>query len=429
MNQATPDQPAADAGLLRFITCGSVDDGKSTLIGRLLYDSKAILADAMDSLLHSSRRRGARELDLSLLTDGLQAEREQGITIDVAYRFFSTGRRKYILGDTPGHEQYTRNMVTAASTAALAIILVDARKGVLTQTRRHTALAHLLSIRQLVVAVNKMDLVSWSERAFNSIRRDCLAFAGEFGIPEPRFIPICAVGGDSVGERGPHLPWYAGPTLLDLLESVPLPQDEPGRPFRFPVQGVCRPGPGAAGAFRGYAGRVESGGIQVGGRIQVLPGGQHARVRGIRLGELALESAEAGQSVLLELDDDLDLGRGDLLVDPARPPAQGAELEATLCWFHEAPVRAGARLLLHAGTRETRAVLQAIHSRLDIGSLRPQPADQLVMNDIAEVRLRLQAPIAADPYAVDRATGAFILIDEASNATVAAGLIRKIAGG
>ena len=418
--------PTTDAGLLRFITCGSVDDGKSTLIGRLLFDCKAILADALDSLERTSLKRGARGVDLSLLTDGLQAEREQGITIDVAYRYFSTGTRKFILGDAPGHEQYTRNMVTAASTADLAIILVDARKGVLTQTRRHTAIAHLLGIRHLVMAINKMDLVGGSEPVFDAIRKDCLAFAAELGVPGLTFIPISALDGDFVVARSGRMPWYHGPTLLEVLESAPLAQEDPGRPFRFPVQWVCRPRPGAQAGFRGYAGRVVSGAVQVGERIAVLPGQLGSRVRAIRLGEARLEAAQAGQSVTLELEDDLDIGRGDLLADPSRPPALSRDLEATLCWFSEAPVQAGARFLLHLGAREVRAVLTGIRSRLEISTLQPGPADRLVMNDIAEVGLRLQAPVAADPYAADRATGAFILIDEASNATVAGGLIRGL---
>ncbi|MDR3669528.1 MAG: GTP-binding protein [Holophaga sp.] len=348
--------PNPDAGMLRFITCGSVDDGKSTLIGRLLFDSKAILADALDTLERTSLKRGAHGLDLSLLTDGLQAEREQGITIDVAYRYFATATRTFILGDAPGHEQYTRNMVTAASTADLAIILVDARKGVLAQTRRHTAIAHLLGIRHLVLAVNKMDLVGWSEPVFEAIRRDCLAFGRDLGIGHLDFIPISALGGDSIVARSGRMPWYGGPTLLELLEAAPLAKDRLEQPFRFPVQWVCRPRPGAPSDFRGYGGRVESGTVQLGDPVVVLPAQRPSRVRGIRLGEARLE---------------------------------------------------------------------AIHSRLDIATLKPEPAGQLAMNDLAEVRLRLQAPAAADPYRANRATGAFILIDEASNATVAGGLVRK----
>jgi sulfate adenylyltransferase subunit 1 len=274
-----------------------------------------------------------------------------------------------------------------------------------------------------------MDLVAWSERAFTAIRRDCLEFAAELGIPEPAFLPICALGGDMVAARGARLPWYGGPTLLELLETAPVAQDGPERPFRFPVQWVCRPGPGSTGDFRGYAGRVESGAVQVGAPVLALPGGRRTRVRAIHLGPALLEGARAGQSVTLELEDALDLGRGDLLADPARPPDLGRDLEATVCWLGEAPVRAGARLLLRAGTREVRARVGAIRSRLDLATLRGQPAEQLAMNDIAEVQLRLQAPVAADPYARDRATGAFILVDEACNATVAGGLIRSVGPG
>jgi sulfate adenylyltransferase subunit 1 len=423
----TDDPTAAGGDLLRFIACGSVDDGKSTLIGRLLFDTHAILADALASIRRVSERRGGEALDLSLLTDGLQAEREQGITVDVAYRYFATGRRRFILGDTPGHEQYTRNMVTAASTADLAVILVDARKGVVAQTRRHAALAHLLGIRQLVVAVNKMDLVNGSERAFEAIRRDCLAFAGELGMPPMAFVPISAMGGDMVVARGARLPWYAGPTLLELLEAAPADHQDPDRPLRFPVQWICRPVPGSSGGARGYAGRIEAGSLQAGAPVLALPGGRRSRVRAIRLGGTVLPAARAGQSVTLELEDDLDLGRGDLLADPARPPAQGRCLEATLCLLAEAPVRAGARLLLQAGTREVRTLLQTIHSRLDLTALRGRPADQLEMNDIADVRLRLQADLPADPYGQDRATGAFILVDEATQATVAGGMVRTVA--
>ena len=417
---------APDHGILRFLTCGSVDDGKSTLIGRLLYDSKAILADALDTLERTSRRRGASGLDLSLLTDGLKAEREQGITIDVAYRYFATGTRKFILGDTPGHEQYTRNMVTAASTADLAVILVDARKGVLPQTRRHTAIAHLLGIRHLLMAVNKMDLVDWSEPVFADIRAEGLAFAEGLGISQMAFMPMSARAGDMVVERGGHLPWYGGPTLLEHLEAMPLEQEDLERPFRFPVQWVCRPRQGPHQDCRGYAGRVEAGLVQVGAEIVVHPGQRRSRVRGIRMGEDELPAAQAGQSVTLELDGDLDIGRGDLLSQAIDPPTPARELDATLCWFSEQPAAPGGRFLLHIGTRETRAVLREIASRLEISTMAHQRAERLVMNDIAEVRIRLQEPVAADRYETCRSTGAFILIEETTNATVAAGMIREV---
>jgi sulfate adenylyltransferase subunit 1 len=411
-------------GLLRFITCGSVDDGKSTLIGRLLYDSQLILADAYQALELSSHRRGALEVDLSLLTDGLQAEREQGITIDVAYRYFSTGTRKYILGDTPGHEQYTRNMVTAASTADLAVILVDARKGVLTQTRRHTAIAHLLGVRTLVVAVNKMDLVGWSEPVFEAVRRDFQTFVQALGGVAIQFIPMSALRGDSVVRAGTAMDWYRGPTLLEFLETAPVGEDGRARPFRFPVQWVCRPRAGPERDFRGYAGRVASGGIRVGEAVELLPAGSGSRVKRIFLGAADLAEARAGQSVTLVLGDELDIGRGGLLVQPGAGPPPARELAATLCWLSPEPAAAGARFLLRFGPRETRAVLTNLRSRLDLASLQPLPVERLAMNDIAQVDLRLQGWLAADPYRTNPANGCFILIDEASNATVAAGLVR-----
>ena len=413
-----------DHGLLRFITCGSVDDGKSTLIGRLLYDTKSILADAFDALETSSRKRGSATVDLSLLTDGLEAEREQGITIDVAYRYFSTGTRKYILGDTPGHEQYTRNMATAASTADLAVILVDARKGVLTQTRRHTALVHLLGVRHLVVAVNKMDLVGGSQEVFDQVVEDYLAFARELGVPDLRFIPMSALLGDSVVELGSAMPWYAGPTLLEVLETAPVGQAEVPLPFRFPVQWVCRPRDEAHRDFRGYAGRVESGAIRVGDAIEVLPAGLTSRVRAILLGDETLTEAYSGQSVTLLLEDELDISRGDLFARPSERPALVRELKATVCWLDGTPANVGARFLLRTGARETRGILQAIHSRLDLNTLQSEAAATLAMNDIAEVTLKLQGPIAVDPYTENPANGAFILVLETTNATVAAGLVR-----
>ncbi|HJW09019.1 MAG TPA: sulfate adenylyltransferase subunit 1 [Holophagaceae bacterium] len=409
------------SGLLRFLTCGSVDDGKSTLIGRLLYDSKAILADALNALERTSLRRGHRGMDLSLLTDGLQAEREQGITIDVAYRYFSTGARKYILADAPGHEQYTRNMVTAASTADLAIVLVDARKGLLTQTRRHSAITHLLGIRHLVVAVNKMDLVDWSEARFEAIRAEYLAFADGFGLVDVRFIPLSALQGDMVVDRGEHLPWYEGPTLMQALEAAELDHAAAGLPFRFPVQLVSRPHQD----HRAYLGRVESGTVHVGDTLTALPSGRSSRVKAIHLGTSPLEAAVAGQSVALRLQDELDISRGDLLAAAEDAPPATRELAATLCWFSEAPLAPGRRYLLRHGTHELRAVVDRIDHRLDIHALEARTASSLELNDLGRVRLRLQQPLAADAYARNRSTGAFILVDEATHATVAAGLIQS----
>ncbi|HSD19420.1 MAG TPA: sulfate adenylyltransferase subunit 1 [Anaeromyxobacter sp.] len=414
--------PAAD-GLLRFLTCGSVDDGKSTLIGRLLLDTKSILADALHAIERTSRRRGLEAVDLSLLTDGLQAEREQGITIDVAYRYFSTGTRKYIIADAPGHEQYTRNMVTAASTASLAVILVDARKGVLTQTRRHSYLAHLVGIPHLVVAVNKMDLVGWSEGVFDRIRADYLAFAAKLGIADVRFIPISALEGDMVVARGAHLPWYRGPTLLELLEDASPAQDERPERFRFPVQWVCRPQTLEHHDFRGYMGRVESGEIRVGDAVQVLPSGHTTRVKEIRLHDVSLAQAVSEQSVTLLLEDELDVSRGDLVVRAGEAPEPTRKVDAMLCWLSERPLATRRRYLVRHTTREVRATIAEIGHRVDLGDLAERPAAALAMNDIARVSLRLAHPIAADRYTDGRATGAFIVIDEATNDTVAAGMI------
>jgi sulfate adenylyltransferase subunit 1 len=411
-------------GLLRFLTAGSVDDGKSTLIGRLLHDTRSILADALHAIEKTSRKRGLGTIDLSLLTDGLQAEREQGITIDVAYRFFSTGTRKFIIADSPGHEQYTRNMVTAASTADLAVILVDARKGVVTQTRRHSYLAHLLGIRQLVVAINKMDLVGWSRDVFARIAADYLAFAGQVGIGEVRFVPMSALNGDMVVERGGNLGWYEGPTLLGILEAAPPAHTERAERFRFPVQWVVRPKDEAHHDFRGYAGRVESGRIAVGEEVVHLPSGRTARVKALRLGERSLDEAVSEQSVTLLLDRDLDVSRGDLIARAGEAPAASKELDAVLCWLHERPLEAGRRYLVRHGTREVKGALQAITWRIDVNTLERAPSASLALNDIARVTLKLAQPVFADPYAESRATGAFIVVDEATNDTVGAGMIQ-----
>ena len=415
-------QPHTDLGVLRFLTCGSVDDGKSTLIGRLLYDSKAILADALQAIERTSKRRGHADVDLSLLTDGLQAEREQGITIDVAYRYFSTGTRNFIIADAPGHEQYTRNMVTAASTADLALILVDARKGVLTQTRRHLTLAHLVGIQHLVVVVNKMDLVGYDQSVFERIRAEVLAFADELGVADLTFLPLSALAGDLVVDRGEHLTWYEGPTLIELLESAALEDSRQDLPFRLSVQWVIRPHQD----FRGYAGRVASGRVRVGDAIIVLPSGKTSRVKALHLGEQHLSEAFAGQSITLELEDDVDVSRGDLLAEAARPPVSARTLDVDLCWLSETPSRPGGRYLLRHGSRETRALLNGTAQRLDLNTLQREQETQLAMNDIARLSLKLQQPLPADAYLDSRATGAFILVDETTHATVAAGFIRGV---
>jgi sulfate adenylyltransferase subunit 1 len=419
-----PAGAASRDGLLRFLTAGSVDDGKSTLIGRLLHDTRSILADALHAIEKTSKKRGLGAVDLSLLTDGLQAEREQGITIDVAYRYFSTGTRKYIIADAPGHEQYTRNMVTAASTASLAVILVDARKGVVTQTRRHSYLAHLVGIPHLVVAVNKMDLVGWSRERFDAITAAYRAFADRLGIGDVGFVPISALDGDMVVERGANLGWYEGPTLLEILEAAPAAHAERPESFRFPVQWVCRPKDDAFHDFRGYAGRVESGQVSVGDEIVHLPTGRSARVKELRLGDRALDRAVSEQSVTILLDRELDVSRGDLLVRAGEAPAASRSLDAILCWLHERPLEPGRRYLVRHTTRETKASLAGIEWRIDVNTLERAPADRLVLNDIARVSLRLAQPVFADPYVENRATGAFVVVDEATNDTVGAGMIQ-----
>ncbi|MDR1709394.1 MAG: GTP-binding protein [Candidatus Accumulibacter sp.] len=416
----------ADGGLLRFLTCGSVDDGKSTLIGRLLFDTRAILADTLSAIERTSKRRGLAAPDLSLLTDGLQAEREQGITIDVAYRYFATGARKFIIADAPGHEQYTRNMVTAASTADLAVILIDARKGVLTQTRRHSTLAHLVGIRHIVVAVNKMDLVDHSQEVFEKIAADYAAFAAQLGIADARFVPISALHGDMVVERGEHLDWYEGPTLLALLEGAPPGDGAPPGEFRFPVQYVLRPGEAIGPARRderAFLGRVESGAAAVGDEVLILPSGQRSRIRAIRAAGRPAAAASAGQSAALALEDEIDISRGDMIVRAEAPPQTARRIEAMLCWLSETPLDPRRKYLIRHTTRETKAKIDAIAHRLDVNTLERRPAETLAMNDIAQVALKLAQPIFVDPYTQNRATGAFIVIDESTNDTVGAGMI------
>jgi sulfate adenylyltransferase subunit 1 len=411
---------ALDHGVLRFLTAGSVDDGKSTLIGRLLYDTKAILADQLAAIERTSQRRG-QSLDLSLLTDGLVAEREQGITIDVAYRYFATALRKFIIADAPGHEQYTRNMVTAASTAHLAILLVDARYGIVTQTRRHATLAHLLGIPHLVVAVNKMDLVGYRAEAFEAIVDDFLAFAGRSGITDVRFVPMSALEGDMVVDRGNSLGWYDGPTLLQILETAELPASLASAPFRFPVQYVARPAPGRP---RGYMGRIESGSIAVGDRVRILPSGRTTQVRELRTREGSPQCAGLHAGVTLILADEIDVSRGDLIVRDDRVPELRRRLDATVCWLGDAPLDTRRKYLLRHTTREVRARVDRIDHLWNVATQQREPAaPSLAMNDIAQIALTLAQPICPDRYAENRATGSFILIDETTNNTVAAGLI------
>jgi len=415
-----------DNGLLRFLTCGSVDDGKSTLIGRLLFDTKAILADTLHAIERTSQKRGMEAVDLSLLTDGLQAEREQGITIDVAYRYFTTGTRKYIIADAPGHEQYTRNMVTAASTANLAIILIDARKGVLTQTRRHSYLAHLVNIPHVVVAVNKMDLVDYAQDTYEKIKADYLAFAAKLGIDDVRFIPMSALNGDMVVERGERLDWYDGPTLLDILETAPAAHTEHVEKFRFPVQFVCRPQDSANPElhdYRGFMGRVESGELTSGEAVTVLPSGRETRVKAIELYGERLPRAVSEQSVTILLEDEIDISRGDMIVKSSELPNVTKQIDAMLCWLSETPLDPRRKYIVRHTTRESKAMLAGIDHRMDINTMERQPAEKLAMNDIARVTIKLAQPLFTDPYSESRGTGAFIVIDESTNNTVGAGMI------
>ncbi|HTT04085.1 MAG TPA: sulfate adenylyltransferase subunit CysN [Steroidobacteraceae bacterium] len=411
----------ADKDLLRFITCGSVDDGKSTLIGRLLYESRVLFDDQLAALEQDSRRLGTQggELDFALLVDGLAAEREQGITIDVAYRFFATEHRKYIVADTPGHEQYTRNMVTGASTAELAVILVDARKGVLTQTRRHSYLVSLLGIRRIVLAVNKMDLVDYSEEAFRRIEAEYREFAAQIGLSDIVAIPLSALRGDNVIEAGGTMPWYRGPALMAHLDSVPAPQPSAVQPFRMPVQWVNRPN----SEFRGYAGLVAAGSVRVGDPIVALPSGRASRVARIVCGTEDASQALAGQSVTLVLQDEIDISRGDMLAAAAAPAAVSDLFEATLVWMSEEPMLPGRPYLLKCGTRTVTVTVAPLKHKINVNTLEKLAARQLELNEIGVVNLSTDQPLAFDSYADNRDTGGFILIDRISNGTVGAGLL------
>ncbi len=410
--------------LLRFITAGSVDDGKSTLIGRLLHDSKSIFEDQLSAISKTSEKRGMTAVDLSLLTDGLQAEREQGITIDVAYRYFATPKRKFIIGDTPGHEQYTRNMVTAASTANLAIILVDARKGVLTQTKRHSYLASLLGVPHIVLAVNKMDMVDYSKQRFEEIVGEYKRFAAQLDLHDVHTIPISALNGDNVVDRSQAMDWYVGPTLMELLETVPIDRDVNTRDFRFPVQWVCRPQTAEHHDFRGFAGRIEAGEVSVGDEITILPAGRSSRVKRIFTFDGDLQTAYAPQSVTLTLEDEIDISRGDMIIKAGGlAPRVEKEFEAILCWLSEAPLDKGRKYLVKHTTRMVKSLFSRLDYRVDVNTLEQHPADKLNMNDIARVAIKVQQPLVFDGYGEDRATGSFIVIDEATNNTVAAGMI------
>ena len=412
--------------LLRFTTAGSVDDGKSTLIGRLMFDTKTIFEDQLAAIERTSSQRGDGHLDLALLTDGLRAEREQGITIDVAYRYFATPRRKFIIADTPGHIQYTRNMVTGASTANLAIILVDARKGIVEQTCRHSFIASLLGIKHITLAVNKMDLVDWSEEVFTKIVNAYKDFASRLDFPEITFIPISALHGDNIVEKSKQAPWYQGATLLYHLETVYIGTDANHVDPRFPVQWVIRPHSDEWHDFRGFAGRVASGVFKPGDEVTVLPSGFNAVIKAIHTHDGELTEAFHPLSVAITLDREIDISRGDMLVKPQNQPSVGQDIDVMLCWFSEKkPLQLRGKYIIRHTSRECRGVVQEVHYKVDVNTLHKVEEDKTItLNEIARVRLRTSAPLFYDSYRNNRITGSIILVDEFSNETVAAGMIR-----
>jgi sulfate adenylyltransferase subunit 1 len=411
--------------LLRFTTAGSVDDGKSTLIGRLLYDSKSIFEDQLEAMEESSKKRGDERVNLALLTDGLRAEREQGITIDVAYRYFATPKRKFIIADTPGHVQYTRNMVTGASTANLAIILVDARKGIIEQTKRHSFIANLLRIQHVILAVNKMDLVDYSQEVYDKIVEDYQAFASRLdNIVDIQPIPISALNGDNVVDRSENMDWYEGSSFLYHLENVYIGGEENHVDARFPVQWVIRPQSDQYHDFRGYAGRVAGGVFRTGDEVVVLPSGFKTRIQAIHTADGPLDEAFAPQSVCLTLHDEIDISRGDMLAKPNNQPKVEQDIEAMVCWFSQTPMQGRGKYLLRHTTRETPAVVREIRYQVDVNTLRKvEGVDSLIMNDIGRVRIRTATPLLHDAYRRNRNTGSFLLIDPGTNETVGAGMI------
>ncbi|WP_019356848.1 sulfate adenylyltransferase subunit 1 [Streptomyces sp. AA1529] len=413
----------AATSLLRFATAGSVDDGKSTLVGRLLHDSKSVLSDQLEAVSRASRARGQEAPDLALLTDGLRAEREQGITIDVAYRYFATPRRRFILADTPGHVQYTRNMVTGASTAELAVVLVDARNGVVEQTRRHAAVAALLRVPHVVLAVNKMDLVGYAEDVFAAIADEFSRYATSLGVPEVTAVPISALEGDNVVAPSAHMGWYSGPTVLEHLETVPVTHDPTDDPARFPVQYVIRPQTAEHPDYRGYAGQLASGVLRVGDRVTVHPSGRSSTVVALDVLGRPVDVAWAPQSITVRLADDLDISRGDLLAPADASVRPSQDLTATVCHLHDRPLRPGDRVLLKHTTRTVKALVKEIPSRLTLADLsqHPEPGE-LAANDIGRVVLRTAEPLPVDPYTDSRRTGSFLLIDPADGSTLTAGM-------
>lgn len=413
-----------DMDLLRFTTAGSVDDGKSTLIGRLLYDSRSIFDDQLEAVQHASSKRGNGEVDLSLLTDGLRAEREQGITIDVAYRYFATPKRKFIIADTPGHIQYTRNMVTGASTANLAIILVDARKGIQEQTNRHAFIASLLGIPHIVFCINKMDLVDYDEAVFKNIQQQLEDFSSKLDVRDLNFIPISALKGDNVVHRSTRMDWYQGSTLMYLLENIHIAGDRNHIDRRFPVQHVIRPMTDEWHDFRGFAGQIAGGIFRTGDTVQVLPSGFQSAIKSIHIGEREVQEAFAPQSVVMTLNDEIDISRGDMIVSPNNLPKSSQDIDVMLCWLNERPLQPNGKYALKHTSRDARCMVKEVTYKMDINTLRKKEEDrQIGMNDIGRVLVRTTVPLHFDNYARNRHTGSLILIDEATNETVAAGMI------
>jgi sulfate adenylyltransferase large subunit len=410
--------------LLRFATAGSVDDGKSTLIGRLLLDSKAIFEDQLEAVEATSRTRGYDYTDLALLTDGLRSEREQGITIDVAYRYFATPRRKFIIADTPGHVQYTRNMVTGASTADLGLVLVDARQGLTEQSRRHAVILSLLRVPHLVLAVNKMDLVGWSQEVFEQIRNEFVSFASRLNVPDLQVIPISALQGDNVVARSEEMSWYEGPSLIHHLENVHIASDRDLRDVRFPVQYVIRPKSDEHHDYRGYAGQVAGGVLKPGDEVMVLPSGLTSRIEGIDLFDREVPEAYPPMSVVVRLTDDLDVSRGDMICRVRNAPTPTQDLDVMVCWMTRDPLRARRKLAIKHTTRTARVLVKEVQYRLDVNTLhRDQETGELGLNEIGRVTLRSTQPLLTDPYEHNRTTGSFILVDEATGATVGAGMV------
>jgi sulfate adenylyltransferase subunit 1 len=412
-----------DMDLLRFTTAGSVDDGKSTLIGRLLYDTKSIFQDQLEAIEDASTRKGKEYVDLSLLTDGLRDERAQGITIDVAYRYFATPKRKFIIADTPGHIQYTRNMVTGASTANLAIILIDARKGVIEQTYRHSIIASLLNIKHIVVAVNKMDLVDFDQAVFEKIKAEYIKFSAELNIKDMHFIPMSALLGDNVVDASENMKWYSGKTLLSTLESVDVSHDLNEQDFRFPVQYVIRPHSTEFHDYRGYAGKIEGGSIAIGDTLKAMNSGLESKVKSINFGRKELKTAEAGMCVSITLENEIDISRGDMLVKTNSVPAASQEIDIMLCWLNEKKIQPNSKYIIRHTGKESKCMIKNIEYKLNISTLEKEQDAILAMNDIGKVKVKTAAPLFFDSYTSNHVTGSVILVDEFSNETVGAGMI------